>query len=864
MMKKILFGIVVISTLLLGGVTTVSAQSWLWPIPTSATFSKTLSRGWWYNSSSDYHAGVDIAVRTGTAVMASKDGTVWKAYRGCGNYSCNAGSCSSNTCSGNALSTKSSSGYCGESYGNSVFIKHSDGTISIYGHLSEVLVNAGDSVTRGQMIGKSGSSGYSTGPHLHFTITTKTSGYSKNSINNNPLNSGMSIGNSKTDMAGATITYAMKETADSTATETPAYPDKPIKYVVCSTSDASDITATSAKFNGTFTNPAGARIVKRGYQWGTTPEMCNLTMFDCDITWADGLSHNMKGLSPNTTYYFKLIIQDENGKYIYGNTKSVTTLSSGIEKVRCNTGDAYNITATSAAFNGTFTNPSGARIVKRGFQWGTTPEMCNFTVFDCDITWADGLNHNMTNLEPNTTYYYKLIVKGENGDYVYGNQKTFTTLPAPDTEKPIITNLKARYISEKSFTIQCNLYDNADVTRVWMVIYSPNGEHQFGASASNGAFSYTVNTSDYGGAGYYSVHIYAFDANSNSSGKYSTGKFLVADDTVAPTLTDLTVSNVGNKVFEVNCNLWDNVDVTRLWIVIYCPKGEFQFAIPAKQGTFTYPIDTELYGGLGKYSIHLYAFDDAENSSGMVSTGSIIPQYYIGYDANGGDGAPGVQVKKYGERLILDSTQPIRAGYIFKGWSKNSASTEVDYYPGDAFEGNNDLMLYACWEPMSFKITFNANLAGFSESVKTVWYNSNYGDIPVLSKEGYAFLGWFTDPLYGSLVTANTTVSILENQTLYAHWELLEPFVESVVMVKGDVHTINSEVYHVDSGVLVVAGYKSGQMVDKTYVPYSKDMPDAELTGDIDEIRVMVWDALGSFKPVCEMEIIPESEFATE
>ncbi len=643
------------------------------------------------------------------------------------------------------------------------------------------------------------------------------------------------------------------------------YTGEPIKYVVCNTNDASNITATSATFNGTFTNPAGARIIKRGYQWGATPEMCNYTVFDCDITWADGLTHNMMGLSPNTTYYYKLVVQDENGNYIYGNTKSFTTLSSGIEKVICNTGDAYNITATSATLNGTFTNPSGARIVKRGFQWGATPEMCNFTVFDCDITWVDGLNHNMINLEPNTTYYYKLIVKGENGDYIYGNTKSFTTLPAPDTENPIITNLKPRYISEKSFTIKCNLYDNTEVTRVWLVIYSPNGEHQFGVSASNGDFSYTINTSDYGGAGYYSIHMYAFDANDNSSGMFSTGQFLVADDTIPPKLTNLSVSNVGDKVFEVNCNLWDNVDVTRLWMVIYCPKGEFQFAIPAKQGDFTYPIDTDIYGGLGEYVIHLYAFDDAENSSGMVSTGSIIPQYYIGYDANGGTGAPDTQVKKYGESLIIDSTQPVRAGYIFKGWSNISDSTEANYYPGESFEGNYDLMLYACWEPMSFKITFDANFVGFSETIKTVYYNSTYGDMPVLSKEGFAFLGWFTDPLYGSLITADTTVSILENQILYAHWEKLIPYTESTVTKSGAKLIIDTKVHNIVAPYdILIVGYKNNKFVTMKRVPHNEQNSPYILEGDIDEIKVMVWNGLSTLKPLCDAEVIPSSKWVTE
>lgn len=88
---------------------------------------------------STYHKGIDWATPVGTAVVASSGGTVTKAGWGSG-------------------------------YGYVVYINHADGRQTRYGHLSKVLVKAGDYVSQGQKIALSGNTGRSTGPHLHFEI----------------------------------------------------------------------------------------------------------------------------------------------------------------------------------------------------------------------------------------------------------------------------------------------------------------------------------------------------------------------------------------------------------------------------------------------------------------------------------------------------------------------------------------------------------------------------------------------------------------------------------------------------------------------------------------------------------------------
>ncbi len=99
---------------------------------------------------STYHKGIDWATPVGTAVCASSGGTVLRAGWGSG-------------------------------YGYVVMIQHPDGKQTRYGHLSKILVKAGDTVKQGQKIALSGNTGVSTGPHIHFEILV-------NGVQVNPLN----------------------------------------------------------------------------------------------------------------------------------------------------------------------------------------------------------------------------------------------------------------------------------------------------------------------------------------------------------------------------------------------------------------------------------------------------------------------------------------------------------------------------------------------------------------------------------------------------------------------------------------------------------------------------------------------------
>lgn len=125
-----------------GGGTVCSARGYAWPVQggriTQGFGMTSFARSGAYGGAG--HNGIDIGAPTGTPVYATSSGTVVSV------------------------------GFNNNSYGKWIVIKHTDGYFSLYGHLSQQRVSNGQTVNRGDRIGDIGSTGFATGPHLHFTI----------------------------------------------------------------------------------------------------------------------------------------------------------------------------------------------------------------------------------------------------------------------------------------------------------------------------------------------------------------------------------------------------------------------------------------------------------------------------------------------------------------------------------------------------------------------------------------------------------------------------------------------------------------------------------------------------------------------
>lgn len=108
-------------------------EGYLWP----AQGTLTSGYGWRWGR---MHQGIDIAGPIGTPIMAAASGEVISA------------------------------GWNSGGYGNLVKLKHPDGSVTLYAHNNKILVSNGQQVEQGQLIAEMGSTGFSTGPHLHFEI----------------------------------------------------------------------------------------------------------------------------------------------------------------------------------------------------------------------------------------------------------------------------------------------------------------------------------------------------------------------------------------------------------------------------------------------------------------------------------------------------------------------------------------------------------------------------------------------------------------------------------------------------------------------------------------------------------------------
>lgn len=223
------------------------------------------------------------------------------------------------------------------------------------------------------------------------------------------------------------------------------------------------------------------------------------------------------------------------------------------------------------------------------------------------------------------------------------------------------------------------------------------------------------------------------------------------------------VSQVGVEVFRNGQTIAKKLEDAALW-------GDYIEAwFPLNSG-----LNCFLTAGT-TYQYQFYAVVDGFLCSGelmsFTTTGGVTA--VVTFDANGGSVSPESKTVDrtgtYGQLPI-----PSRPGYTFQCWSRQKTGEILwAVEANDLVDPREDHTLYARWQANRYTVTLDASGGSVERGFQPVRYGAAYGDsaaLPVPSRPGQIFLGWYTAPSGGAKVTDDTAVATPANHTLYAHW----------------------------------------------------------------------------------------------
>ena len=202
-----------------------------------------------------------------------------------------------------------------------------------------------------------------------------------------------------------------------------------------------------------------------------------------------------------------------------------------------------------------------------------------------------------------------------------------------------------------------------------------------------------------------------------------------------------------------------------------------------------YPYRVTINGtGVDAWANDGYQFTGWSVSNGdYASNGQTIYAYFantatqrvytVGYGVNGTatvNGNSSSATVNIGDTVTYKATP--NQDYKFQKWVDSNGievSTSATYSFTASTEGDSFLYAYFEEDMPTYMVTFDPVGGAVSPASKTVTYGQAYGADgvwPTPTKEGFTFIGWYTEETGGMLITANHVVNRRENHTLYAHW----------------------------------------------------------------------------------------------
>ena len=156
---------------------------------------------------------------------------------------------------------------------------------------------------------------------------------------------------------------------------------------------------------------------------------------------------------------------------------------------------------------------------------------------------------------------------------------------------------------------------------------------------------------------------------------------------------------------------------------------------------------------------------------GSLSTNNYLyytrNSYTIEFSANGGSNAPGSKTYKYEAAITAPNGTPVREGYDFTGWYYDPGAKSSVQWGRDIMPANN-MTVYAGWKVKTYSVIFDENYKEGNKVTVKVEYRNTVDEPESPVREGYNFLGWYTQADGGTKYDFGSPVK--DGFTLYAHW----------------------------------------------------------------------------------------------
>jgi hypothetical protein len=216
------------------------------------------------------------------------------------------------------------------------------------------------------------------------------------------------------------------------------------------------ITQTTANSGGNVIADGGDFVYARGVCWDTSPDPTVNDAHTLDGGGLGSFESYLSGLTPDTLYYVRAYASNNVGTS-YGNELTFTTLEITLPAVT--TAPVTDITSTTATSGGNVAYDGGAAVTARGVCWSLS---ANPTIAGDHTT--DGIGTGqfvsyLTGLTPDTLYYIRAYATNSLGT-AYGNELSFSTLPAPDCGYSMVINHIAGNVAPVTKTTTYETVDN--------------------------------------------------------------------------------------------------------------------------------------------------------------------------------------------------------------------------------------------------------------------------------------------------------------------------------------------------------------------------------------------------------------------